>query len=577
MMAAHPHLPPSPPSPAWTSPTGASATQGQPASTLRCSVIVPVYNGAGIITRCLDALARQRGFGPDDYEIVVVDDGSTDATAAEVEAWIERHPHLRCRLARQPNGGPGVARNTGVQLAQAELVLFTDADCAPVAGWMEALAAAFDDPAVMGAKGAYLTEQTGLVPNFVQAEYEERYARMAGRSQIDFIDTYSAAYRRALFLENNGFDPIFRGSCEDQEFSFRLAQKGYRLVFVPAAQVVHLHDASLGDYAHRKFFIGYWKALLTRLHPERMVEDSHTPQTLKLQILLSGLGLLLAGPALLGLWSRPLRWTRWPLLATVAAFLATALPFLRALARRQPRLALAGPLLLAVRALALGLGYLAGAIHWAGVSPTTRRPVMPGWKRAAKRGLDVVGASIGLALSLPLIAMAAVAIKLDSPGPVFYRQVRVGQNGRRFQMLKLRSMVQDADRQLAQLIDLEHLPEPAFKLANDPRVTRVGRFLRRTSLDELPQFINVLRGEMSLVGPRPEEERIVALYQDHHRRRLAVKPGMTGPMQVSGRGALPLAERLRLELEYIDHYSLRRDLAILWQTLPAIWRGRGAY
>jgi lipopolysaccharide/colanic/teichoic acid biosynthesis glycosyltransferase len=170
-----------------------------------------------------------------------------------------------------------------------------------------------------------------------------------------------------------------------------------------------------------------------------------------------------------------------------------------------------------------------------------------------------------------------VAIKLDSPGPVFFGQMRVGENGRRFRIFKLRSMVRDAERQLDALVDLGTLgDEPAFKLADDPRITRVGRILRRTSLDEVPQFYNVLRGDMSLVGPRPEEERVVQLYTDYHRQRLAVKPGLTGPMQVSGRGNLSFSERLQLELEYIEHYSLRRDLEILLRTVPVLLHGKGA-
>ncbi len=139
-------------------------------------------------------------------------------------------------------------------------------------------------------------------------------------------------------------------------------------------------------------------------------------------------------------------------------------------------------------------------------------------------------------------------------------------------------MVSGADQQLDALIDLNRLAEePAFKLTNDPRVTRVGRFLRRTSLDELPQFLNVLKGDMSLVGPRPEEARVVALYSDHHRKRLAVKPGLTGPMQVSGRGSLTFSERLQLELDYIENYSLWRDLSILLRTVPTILHGKGAH
>ena len=128
-----------------------------------------------------------------------------------------------------------------------------------------------------------------------------------------------------------------------------------------------------------------------------------------------------------------------------------------------------------------------------------------------------------------------------------------------------------------EVVDLDALAEPAYKIRDDPRVTRVGRWLRRFSLDELPQFVNVLIGNMSLVRPRPEEAALVARYNDAQRRRLAVKPGMTGPMQVNGRGDLTLAQRVALEVEYIEHYSLWRDLLILWKTLPAVARGQGSY
>jgi lipopolysaccharide/colanic/teichoic acid biosynthesis glycosyltransferase len=194
-----------------------------------------------------------------------------------------------------------------------------------------------------------------------------------------------------------------------------------------------------------------------------------------------------------------------------------------------------------------------------------------------KRLLDILGAVVGLLLSLPLVALAALAIKLDSPGPVFFYQVRIGENGRPFRIVKLRTMVADAEKRLDSLVKIDELKEPVFKIRNDPRVTRGGGWLRSSSIDELPQFFNVLVGEMSLVGPRPEEARIVALYNDYQRKRLAVKPGLTGPMQVAGRGELSLNERLRLELDYIDHYSLLRDIQILWQTVPAIMRKRGAF
>ena len=547
-----------------------------PADSLLCSVVVPVYNGATVIERCLDALGCQ-SVSSTRYEIIVVDDGSRDATPAVVEAWAERHPDAQVRLLRQQNAGPAAARNHGAREARSPLVLFTDGDCAPTRTWVEAMAAPFADPDVVGAKGTYVTEQTALIPRFVQAEYEDRYDRMRGQSQIDFIDTYSAAYRRDIFLENAGFDPIFTtASVEDQEFSFRLAQKGYRLVFAPDARVSHLHDSDLSEYFKRKYYIGFWKALMIRWHPERMVQDSHTPQVLKVQIVLLAAMLGLAALALLGFLWAPLTWLWIGVGASALAFAATTAPFVAKLAHRSPGLAVVGPLMLIVRALALGSGYFVGTIHFAGTVPGARQPVIPGWKRLIKRGIDIAGALCGLAMSIPLVAIAALAIKLDSPGPVFFWQVRVGENGRTFRIAKLRTMVADAEEQLPALVDLQRLEEPAFKLPQDPRVTRVGRILRRTSLDEAPQFYNVLRGDMRLVGPRPEEERVVQLYHDHHRRRLAVKPGLTGPMQVSGRGDLSFADRLQLELDYIEHYSLWRDFAILARTLPAIIHGNGA-
>jgi glycosyltransferase involved in cell wall biosynthesis len=329
-------------------------------------VVVPVSNGADLIERCLDALGQQRGMAPAGYEIVVVDDGSTDATPQRVEAWAAAHPRHRVHLVQQANAGPGVARNTGVAAAKSDIVLFTDADCAPVAGWMAAMLGAFADPAVAGVKGTYLSDQRNLVPRFVQAEYEDRYRRMARLPSIDFIDTYSAGYRRAVFLEVGGFDPIFRRpSVEDQELSFRLARHGYVMKFVAEGKVVHFHDADLGEYARRKYGIGYWKALLTRIHPDRIVADSHTPQTLKLQMGLVALAIGLLPLTIIGWWLRPLAWAGWLLGAVAALFLGSAAPFLSALARRSTDLALIGPLMLVMRAGALGFGYLIGTLRWA--------------------------------------------------------------------------------------------------------------------------------------------------------------------------------------------------------------------
>jgi exopolysaccharide biosynthesis polyprenyl glycosylphosphotransferase len=196
---------------------------------------------------------------------------------------------------------------------------------------------------------------------------------------------------------------------------------------------------------------------------------------------------------------------------------------------------------------------------------------------AMKRALDVLVSGLMLALLSPLLAAIAVLIVVDSGAPVFFRQRRAGKEGKPFTMLKFRTMVADAEQRLTELVDLRKLDEPAFKIPDDPRITRAGRLLRRTSLDELPQLINVLRGDMSLVGPRPEEEAVVALYDERQRLRLAVKPGLTGPMQVYGRGDLTFEERLAMERDYLDNLSITGDLAILLRTPRAIVRGEGAY
>jgi len=194
-----------------------------------------------------------------------------------------------------------------------------------------------------------------------------------------------------------------------------------------------------------------------------------------------------------------------------------------------------------------------------------------------KRTVDVVVSFALIALLGPLMAVIGVATRLGSPGPGLFRQVRAGIDGKPFQIYKFRTMTTDAELRLRELVQIDALASPSFKLEHDPRVTRLGRVLRRTSLDELPQLVNVLRGEMSLVGPRPEQIEVVDRYEEEHRFRLSVKPGVTGPMQVYGRGALRFDERLAVERDYIENYSLRRDIRILLLTASAVLGGGGAY
>jgi exopolysaccharide biosynthesis polyprenyl glycosylphosphotransferase len=195
---------------------------------------------------------------------------------------------------------------------------------------------------------------------------------------------------------------------------------------------------------------------------------------------------------------------------------------------------------------------------------------------ALKRLFDLAVSFAALVLMAPVLGLTALAIRLDSAGPVYFRQRRVGLNGRTFDMLKFRSMYADAEQRLEALKAFNEMSGPVFKMSNDPRITRVGRFIRRTSIDELPQFWNVLRGEMSVVGPRPPVPSEVKQYKRWQRRRLSVKPGITCTWQVSGRNDIDFEQWMKLDLAYIDSWSLWQDVRIVARTIPAVLRARGA-
>ncbi len=281
-----------------------------------------------------------------------MDDGSTDETARIAESFV---PGIQ--VLRQTHRGAAAARNAGVQSARGSIVLFTDADCEPVREWAGALVAAIGAGAD-GAKGTYKTRQKSLIARFVQAEYESKYRRMEGRASIDFIDTYSAAYAHQVLVEAGGFNEELPVD-EDQELSFRLAEAGKLMVFVPEAVVYHRHVSSPMDYVRRKFRIGYWKAFVGAMHPERMVSDSHTPQSMKIEMLLVGAGLasLAAAP-----FSRLARRAG----ATFGlGFVLSTIPFASRLALKEPCVAIIVPFMLLLRALGLGLGLLAGTFRLA--------------------------------------------------------------------------------------------------------------------------------------------------------------------------------------------------------------------
>lgn len=215
-----------------------------------------------------------------------------------------------------------------------------------------------------------------------------------------------------------------------------------------------------------------------------------------------------------------------------------------------------------------GMGLPLLEVHYPGLDNT---------QRTLKRVLDVAGSVAGLALLSPLLLAVAVAVRLDSPGPILFRQKRVGADGKFFICYMFRSMQRDAEVRQAGLEDLNEAEGPVFKIRDDPRVTRVGRLLRRWSLDELPQLVNVLKGEMSLVGPRPLPVRDFLKMEESHKRRLGAVPGMTGYWQTSGRSALSFEEMMRLDLYYIENWSLSFDLKIILKTIGAVLRREGAY
>lgn len=326
------------------------------------SVIIPAYNAGSIIERCIAALSNQT-MPPQEYEIIVVDDCSSDDTAQRA-AWAGARV-----LHTAVNCGSGGARNVGLAEAQGDIIVFTDADCEPTSDFLERLVEPLSDPEVGGTKGVYLTRQTELTARFVQIEYEDRYRRTETQEWIDFVDTYAACFRRSDLERVGGFDERLR-QCGDQELSFRLAEAGVRIRFVPEARTYHLHAHTLASYLHKKFRIAWWKVAVLRRHPGKLISDSHTPQTLKLEMVTAcaiceSVGLVPV-LALLGFGAASVI----PLLANLVGFLALATPFsLRAL-QKDTAVGLAAPGIVFLRDLALTAGLIAGTLQMPRTVPT---------------------------------------------------------------------------------------------------------------------------------------------------------------------------------------------------------------
>ena len=294
-----------------------------------------------------------------------MDDGSTDDTAAVVMQF------ANVRLVRQANAGPAAARNRGAREG-GSIVLFTDDDCVPQPDWIEQMLAPFCDPEVVGVKGAYRTKQKSLIARFVQIEYEDRYRLVARHADIDFIDTYSAAFRRHRFLEIGGYDTSFPVACaEDVELSYRMSARGWKMRFAPKAIVCHTHPDTLSSYLRKKYKFAYWRMLAVRKNPSKGMKDSHTPQIMKLQLLLA--------PALACAAAFDVK-ARTGATATelvLALFLASTLPFAFRAVRKDVVIGLLSPALLGARACAQFLGATLGVFNaW-------RNPAVLEQKKAA--------------------------------------------------------------------------------------------------------------------------------------------------------------------------------------------------
>jgi GT2 family glycosyltransferase len=330
------------------------------------SVIVPTFNGRHTIADCLVALLNQDWAGC--LEIIVVDDGSSDDTMGVVRTF------PKVILLRQTNAGPAAARNRGALAAKGDVLIFTDDDCRPLPDFVRRMVAPLQEgTGIVASKGAYLSQQSGLVSRFRQIEYEERYSIMKGHRYIDFVDTYAAAFRKDAFHSVGGFDEEMLAS-EDVDLSFRLAATGAHMVFVPDAKVYHRHCETLRGYIRVKIRAAFWRLKMTPKLPEKALKDTHTPHLMKLQILCLP-AFLAAGLA--GLASASLGFFLF--VAALLFFIASSVPFVLFAAARDPVVAMTAPALLMVRSFAQCAGLAAGLLSLGG--PSTRSATWLTWYR----------------------------------------------------------------------------------------------------------------------------------------------------------------------------------------------------
>lgn len=315
------------------------------------SIVIPAYNAERTIGDCLKALSEQDFTG--DFEVIVVDDGSSDSTPGIASRF------ENVRLLKQENAGPAAARNKGAKEAKGEIILFTDSDCVPEGDWVSQMVRPFEEaPDLSSVKGRYRTKQQELVARFVQLEYEDKYDYMKRHRYIDFIDTYSAGFKRDVFLEMGGYDSQFPVACaEDVELSYRMSSQGHKMVFNPSAVVYHTHPKRLWDYLKKKYKFAYWRMLAVRKNPDKLTKDTHTPQLMKFQALLPpAIVVALAASALVAK-------AVYIVLALLAFFLITTIPFTVKAMSKDAGVGIVSPVLLFLRAAAQFLGIAGGASY----------------------------------------------------------------------------------------------------------------------------------------------------------------------------------------------------------------------
>ncbi len=315
------------------------------------TVIIPAYNAEKTIKKCLESLMEQDC--AEEFEVIVIDDGSNDSTPQIVSGFSS------VKVISQKNAGPAAARNKGASEAGGEIILFTDSDCCPMQNWISEMLRPFkENPEVAGVKGAYKTRQREITARFVQLEYEDKYSYMLRDEYIDFIDTYSAGFRKKVFLEMNGYDTDFPVACaEDVELSYRLSNRGYKMVFNPDAVVYHTHPDNIINYLRKKYKFAFWRIVAVKKNPNKAIKDSHTPGIMKFQLLLppaiciSAIFSLVSGSA--------------PYLALLLllCFIITTIPFVLRACRSDFMTGALSPVLLFFRAAAQFAGVLRGVIY----------------------------------------------------------------------------------------------------------------------------------------------------------------------------------------------------------------------